>query len=104
VPTRQRLGHLPGKTTISGPGRPRLRVAAWRAVWGALAHNPVLAARHAHLTGRDHNRLTDAQARTAVAASLLRQLWVVATRRIPWDAAVASGALDPRKEVTTPAA
>jgi transposase len=97
-------GTYPGKTTISGPGRPRLRVAAWRAVWGALAHNPVLAARHAHLTGRDHNRLTDAQARTAVAASLLRQLWVVATRRIPWDAAVASGALDPRKEVTTPAA
>ena len=54
-------GAYAGKTTISGRGRPRLRVAAWRAVWGALPHNQVLAARHAHLTGRDHNRLSDAR-------------------------------------------
>ena len=74
------------------------------AVWGALAHNPVLAARYAHLTGRDRNQLTDHQARAALAASLLRWLWVVATKRIPWDAQVASGALDPHKEVTAPAA
>jgi transposase len=73
-------------------------------VWGALPHNPVLAARYTHLTGRDHNQLTDHQARTALAASLLRWLWVVATKRIPWDAAIASGTLDPREEVTAPAA
>jgi len=96
-------GAYAGKTTISGRGRPRLRVAAWRAVWGALPHNQVLAARHAHLTGRDHKPPQRRQARTAVAASLLRQLWVVVTRRVTWDA-VASGTLDLRNQVPTPAA
>ena len=76
----------------------------WRAVWGALAHNPVLQARHAHLTRRDHNQLNDAQARTALAAALLRWLWVVVTKRTGWQAAIAAGTLDPRKEVTFPAA
>jgi transposase len=97
-------GAYQGTTTISGRGRPGLRVAAWRALWGALPHNPVLAARYTHLTGRDRNQLTDHQARAALAAALLRWLWVVATKRIPWDAQVASGRLDPREEVTAPAA
>jgi transposase len=97
-------GAWQGTTTISGRGRPGLRLAAWRAVWGALPHNPVLAARYAHLTGRDHQQLTDHQARAALAGALLRWLWVVVTRRIGWDAAIASGAVDPRKEVTIPAA
>jgi transposase len=43
-------GAFAGKTMISGRGRPLLRLAAWRASWGALPHNPVLAARYAHLT------------------------------------------------------
>src|SRR6266508_681204 len=97
-------GAFAGTTRISRRGRPALRLAAWRATWGALAHNPVLAARHAHLTGRDHNQLTTAQARTALAAALLRWLWVVVTTRTPWQAAIAAGQLDPRKEVTAPAA
>jgi transposase len=97
-------GTYAGKTTISGRGRPLLRVAAWRAVWGALPHNPVLAARHAHLTGRAANPLTDAQARTAVAGSLLRQLFVVVTTRTAWNPAIASGTTDHRSEVTAPAA
>jgi transposase len=95
-------GSFTGKTTISGRGRPLLRLAAWRAVWGALPHNPVFAARYAHLTSRQHNRLSDGQARTAVAAALLRQLWVVCVNRIPWELAVAGGTI--RKEVTDPAA
>jgi transposase len=37
-------GAFQGKTPISGRGRPRLRVAAWRAVWAALPNNPVMAA------------------------------------------------------------
>ena len=41
-------GAFAGKTTISGRGRPLLRLAAWRAVWGALPHNPVFAARYTH--------------------------------------------------------
>jgi transposase len=103
-PRANESGAFAGTTRISGRGRPALRLAAWRATWGALAHNPVLAARHAHLTTRDHNQLTTAQARTALAGALLRWLWVVVTKRLPWQAAIAAGQLDPRREVTGPAA
>jgi transposase len=103
-PRENASGSYAGKTTISGRGRPLLRVAAWRAVWGALRHNEVLANRHAHLTGREHNRLTDAQARVAVAGSLLRQLFVVITTRTAWNAEIAGGQVDPRSEVPAPAA
>lgn len=103
-PRENASGTYAGKTTISGRGRPLLRVAAWRAVWGALRHNQVLAARHAHLTGREHNKLTDAQARVAVAGSLLRQLYVVVTTRTAWDPRIAAGQLDPRNKVNAPAA
>ena len=84
-------GSYQGKTGISGRGRPHLRLAAWRAVWAALRNNPVLAARHAHLTGRADNKLTDAQARVAVAGSLLRQLHAVITTGTAWDPAIAGG-------------
>lgn len=84
-------GTSQGKTAISGRGRPELRLAAWRATFAALRHNPVLAARHAHLVGRPERRLTDAQARVAVAASLLRQLHAVVTTRTAWDPAIAAG-------------
>jgi transposase len=103
-PRENSSGTYAGKTTISGRGRPLLRVAAWRAVWGALPHNPVLADRHAHLTGRAVNPLSDAQARIAVAGSLLRQLFVVVTTRTAWNPGIARGALDPRNEVSAPAA
>jgi transposase len=84
-------GAYQGKTGISGRGRPELRLAAWRAVFGALHHNPVLAARHAHLVGRTANPLTDTQARIAVAASLLRQLHAVIVTRTAWDPTIAAG-------------
>ena len=55
VPARghQRHPHRPSR--ISRRGRPRLRLAAWRAVWGALPSNPVMAARYRHLTTRERN-------------------------------------------------
>jgi transposase len=84
-------GGYQGKTSISGRGRPRLRVAAWRAVWAALPNNAVMAARFAHLTTREDNRLARQQARTACAAALLRWLHVVVTRRVSWDPAIAAG-------------
>jgi hypothetical protein len=84
-------GAFQGKTSISGRGRPRLRVAAWRAVWAALPNNPVMAARFAHLTTREDNRLARQQARTACAAALLRWIHVVITRRVTWDPAIAAG-------------
>lgn len=91
-------GAYRGKTTISGRGRPELRLAAWRAVFSALRHNPVLAARHAHLVGRSDNKLTDVQARVAVAGSLLRQLHAVIITATPWDPAVAAGLSHTAKE------
>jgi len=80
-----------GKTSISGKGRPGLRLAAWRAVWAALPNNPVLAARFRYLTTREHNRLARQQARAACAAALLRWLHVVVTRRVEWNPAIAAG-------------
>jgi transposase len=91
APRDNESGTFRGTTKISGRGRPELRLAAWRAVWGALAHNPVLAARHHHLRHRDTNQLTDHQARVAVAGSLLRQLHAVIIHRVPWDAQIAAG-------------
>lgn len=84
-------GTYQGKTGISGRGRPELRLAAWRATFAALRHNSVLAARHAHLTGRTDHPLTDTQARVAVAASLLRQLHAVITTGTAWNPAIAAG-------------
>jgi transposase len=88
-PRENNSGNAIGRSRISGRGRPRLRLAAWRAVWGALAHNPVMAARYRHLTTRETNRLTGQQARAALAAALLRWIHVITTRRIPWDASLA---------------
>ncbi|WP_163745495.1 transposase [Mycobacterium lacus] len=49
-PRENASGTMTGRSRISGRGRPRLRLAAWRAVWGALPNNPVMAARYRHLT------------------------------------------------------
>jgi len=84
-------GAAQGKTSISGRGRPGLRLAAWRAVWAAMPNNPVMAARFACLTNRDTSRLARQQARTACAAALLRWIHVVITRRVAWDPAIAAG-------------
>jgi transposase len=81
-----------GHTRLSRRGRPGLRLAAWRAVWGALPHNPVLAARYTHLTRRDRDRLTGAQARAACAATLLRWLYAIVTRRQPFHPDIATAA------------
>lgn len=84
-------GTYQGHTAISGRGRPELRLAAWRAVFSALQHNPVLAARHQLLTSRAERPLSDTQARVAVAASLLRQLHAVIVTRTAWDPTIAAG-------------
>jgi transposase len=87
-------GTFKGRSRISRRGRPRLRLAAWRATWGALHHNPVMAARYRYLTTRSRNKLTDGQARAALAAALLRWIHVVVTRRVRWDAAIAGAGVD----------
>src|SRR5262249_11235844 len=85
-------GAAQGKTSISGRGRPGLRLAAWRAVWAAMPNNPVMAARFGYLTTRQDNRLARQQARTARAAALLRWIHVRVTRPVSWDPAIPPGA------------
>jgi transposase len=89
---RERLsGTFTGKARLTGAGRPRLRVAAWRAVWGCLHTNRVHAARYRHLTSRQTNRLKPTQAQIAVAAAILRQLYAVVTTGQAWDPHIAAG-------------
>jgi len=88
-------GTVTGRSRISRRGRPGLRLAAWRATWGALPHNPVMAARYQHLTTRKTNPLKDGQARAAIAAALLRWIHVVVTQRVRWDAAIAGADTQP---------
>jgi len=82
-----------GVTRLSRRGRPGLRLAAWRAVWGALPHNRVLHAKFTHLTRRDTDRLAPAQARAACAATLLRWLYAIVVRRRPFQPDIATGLL-----------
>jgi transposase len=89
---RERLsGNTAGRTRLTGQGRPALRLAAWRAVWGTQRANPVYAARYLHLTTREHNRLKPTQAQAAIAAAILRQLHAVITTGRAWDPAIAAG-------------
>jgi transposase len=90
-PRQNASGAMEGRTRIARRGRPKLRLAAWRAIWGALANNPVLAARYQHLTTRMENPLNHGQAHAALAAALLRWLHVITTQRVPWNAQTASG-------------
>ena len=90
-PRENSNGEHRGHSRLSGRGRPTLRSAAWRAVWGAQHANPVLRARFEHLTTREHNRLAGMQARAACAATVLRWLHAVVVRRVPWDPDVAAG-------------
>jgi transposase len=94
APRRQQSGAHQGTTRLSGRGRPGLRLAAWRAVWGALGANGVYAARFRYLTRRAHNRLSRGQAHAAIAAALLRHLHVIVTQRCRWDPVLAGGVSD----------
>lgn len=85
----QHLGPIPRADPTSRWRRPVLRTAAWRAIWGLLPHTPSFAARHRWLTTRTANPLAGGKARAALAAALLRQLWVVFSRRVAWDPALA---------------
>ena len=90
APRERKSGTFTGRARVTGAGRPLLRAAAWRAVWGCLQTNRVYAARYRHLTTRETNKLKPTQAQTAVAAAILRQLHYVITHRQAWDPAVAA--------------
>lgn len=96
--------HVRRQVAPVGAGRPRLRVAAWRAVWGCLQNNQVYAARYRHLTSRETNRLKPTQAQTIVAAAILRQLYAVITTGQPCDPHIAAHGLRPANRVGVVAA
>jgi transposase len=88
--------HPPGTTRSEAPllsshqGRPGLRLAARRAVWGAQRANPVYAARYRHLTTRENNKLRPTQAQTVIAAAILRHLHAVISTGQTRDPAIAT--------------
>jgi transposase len=90
APREKLSGTFIGRTKLTGQGRPALRLAAWRAVWGAQRANPVYAARFTHLTTREHNKLTATQAQAVIAAAILRQLHAVITTGRAWDPVIAT--------------
>ncbi|MAS55855.1 MAG: hypothetical protein CMJ44_14750, partial [Pimelobacter sp.] len=93
APRERMSGTFTGRARLGGAGRPGLRVAAWRAVWGALHNNSVYAERYRHLTTREDNRLKPTQAQTVIAAAILRQLHAVVVTRTAWDPEVARNGL-----------
>jgi transposase len=90
APREKLSGTFTGRTKLTGQGRSGLRLAAWRAVWGAQRANPVCAARFAHPTSREQNRLTATQAQAVLAAAILRQLHAVITTGQRWDPVTAT--------------
>jgi transposase len=90
APREKLSGNFIGRTKLTGQGRPGLRLAAWRAVWGAQRANPVYAARFTHLTKRQQNKLTVTQAQAVIAAAILRQLHAVITTGERWDPVIAT--------------
>lgn len=103
APREKKSGTFTGKSKLTGQGRPKLRLAAWRAVWGALQTNTVYAARYRHLTTRETNKLTATQAQSVIAAAILRHLHAVITTGTAWDPVIATRGTR-RKETITIAA
>jgi transposase len=89
APRQRQSGTYTGQTRLTGKGRPRLRAAAWRSVWGTLQTNTVYANRYRHLTTRETNKLKPVQAQTVIAAAILRQLHAVITTGQAWDPVIA---------------
>ena len=120
-PSDNASGAFEGLSRISRRGRPSLRLAAWRAVFPMLAHNPVLKARYeALVAGAEESaraaagsarpgsaqaaqaarsaRAARAKARVACAASLLRWIYYMTVHGADWDPVAASGgAFAPRE-------
>ena len=90
APREKLSGTFAGRTRLTGQGRPGLRLAAWRAVWGAQRANPVYRARYQHLTGRQSSKLKPTQAQTVIAAAILRHLHAVITTGQAWDPVIAT--------------
>jgi transposase len=113
-PSDNASGAFEGASRISRRGRPSLRLAAWRAVFPMLTHNPVLKAKYQALVAGAEEaaraaagsarpgsaqaaqaartaRAAKAKARVACAASLLRWIYYMTVHDVGWDPVAASG-------------
>jgi transposase len=90
APREKLSGTFVGRTTLTGQGRPGLRLAAWRTIWGPQRANPVYAARFTHLTTRAQNKLTVTEAHAVIAAAILWQLHAIITTGRRWNPAIAT--------------
>jgi len=90
APRERMSGTFAGRARLTGAGRPHLRTAAWRAMWGAVKSNPVYADRYRHLTTREMNKLKPTQAQTVLAGAILRQLHAVITTGQAWNPEIAT--------------
>lgn len=113
-PSDNASGAFEGAARISRRGRPSLRLAAWRAVFPMLIHNPVMKAKYEALVAAAEEsaraaaggarpgsaraaqaarsaRAARSRARVACAASLLRWIYYMTVHGAGWDPAAASG-------------
>jgi transposase len=89
-------------TKLTGQGRPALRLAAGRAVWGTQCGNTVYAARYKHLTTRQTNKPTPTQAQTVIATAILRQLRAIIVTGQAWNPDIASNGTAGRSHDSQP--
>jgi transposase len=86
-------GKRQGRTRITKRGRPRLRALLFRCVMVLVAKNPEFKALHAHFTRRSNNPLHKKQSLIALCCKLIRILFVLGRKQIPYDATKLQGAL-----------
>ena len=79
-------GKKKGKSTISKRGRSRLRALLFRAVMPMVAKNAEFKALHQYFTKRSHNPLKKKQSIVALCGKLIRVLYTLGTKRIPYQA------------------
>ncbi|KPV43003.1 IS110 family transposase [Alicyclobacillus ferrooxydans] len=80
-------GKHEGRTTISKRGRPKLRSLLFRCVIPLLAKNAEFQALHKHYTKRAENPLKKMQSAIALSCRLIRVLFALGRKQVPYDPA-----------------
>jgi transposase len=78
-------GKHKGRTQISKRGRPKLRALLFRCVIPLLAKNPEFQALHKYYTQRSKNPLKPVQSVIALSCRLIRVLFALGKRKVPYD-------------------
>ncbi|GMA65605.1 IS110 family transposase (plasmid) [Alicyclobacillus fastidiosus] len=78
-------GNHKGRTTISKRGRPKLRALLFRCVIPLIAKNAEFQGLHQYFTQRPQNPLKKVQSVVALCCKLIRILFVLWKRQVPYD-------------------